>query len=68
MAQEFNAILYLVNYAKSGTKYEDEVLLMRVRDIDPSVEPPIKTSDKKFTREEYSDWFRKLNERGQRHF
>jgi len=58
--------LYLVNYSKKGTEYEDEVLLMKVVEVDPSRDPPIKTRNKKFTRKQYSTWFRKLNKRGQR--
>ena len=58
-ALEFNATLYLVNYAKQGTKYEDEVLLIRVLDMD---EYGINSEEKtKFTRETFKKWFRNLN-------
>lgn len=56
---DFNATLYLVNYAKKGTKAEDEVLLIEVLDVD---ENGITAENKtKYTREKFAEWFRKLN-------
>ena len=56
---DFNATLYLVNYAKKGTKAEDEVLLIEVLDID---ENGITAENKtKYTRERFAEWFRKIN-------
>lgn len=58
-ALEFNATLYLVNYAKKGTKFEDEVLLIKVLDMD---EYGINSEEKTtFTRESFKQWFRVLN-------
>ncbi len=34
IAQELNALLYLVNYSKKDTEYEDEVLVMKVLSVD----------------------------------
>lgn len=65
LAQRLDAKLYLVNYAKKGTKYEDQVLLMEVTNVDESDEKePVKTNNRKMTREEFSEWFRNLNRRG----
>lgn len=65
LAQALNAKLYLVNYAKRGTRHDDEVLLMEVENVDESNrQKPVTTRDTKFTREEYSNWFRELNKRG----
>ena len=64
LAKKLDAVLYLVNYSKKGTQYEDQVLLMEVQHIDPSLSPVVKTTDYKLTREQYSDWFRELNKCG----
>lgn len=67
IAKDLNAKLLLVNYAKQGTAYADQVLAMKVNDVNPSdPDAPVKTTDKKFTRERFSAWFRKLNQRGKR--
>lgn len=56
---DFNAKLYLVNYAKRGTKAENEVLLIEVLDVD---EKGIKSENKtKYTRAQFAEWFKKLN-------
>lgn len=53
------ATLYLVNYAKKGTKSEDEVLLIEVLDMD---ETGIKAEKlTKFTRAGFAEWFREMN-------
>ena len=55
----FSATLYLVNYAKKGTKSENEILLIKVLDMDETgIVDQVIT---KHTREEFSQWFRKLN-------
>jgi len=55
LAQKLGAKLYLVNYAKAGTKYEDQVLLMEVINVDENDEKePVKTNNRKMTREEFS--------------
>ena len=59
-------MLFLVNYSKKGTQFEDQVLVMKVEDVNPQASAPVKTIDKKCTREEYSTWFRNLNKRGKR--
>jgi hypothetical protein len=66
LAQELDAILYLINYSKEGTEHEDKVLGMRVLDVDSSSSMPVKTKNRKFTRAEFSKWFRDLNARGRR--
>lgn len=64
IATDLQAKLYLVNYSKKGTEFENEVLLMEVLDVIKDNTPPVKTEDRKFTREEFSIWFRRLNARG----
>lgn len=64
LAQKLGANLFLVNYSRKGTKHEDEVLLMKVLDVNEDREPPIKTRDKRLSRREFSDWFREFNARG----
>ena len=64
LAQELEAKLYLVNYSKSGTKYQDQVLLMEVLNVDKGRTLPVETRDTRFTRKEFSEWFRALNSRG----
>ncbi|MCD6318738.1 hypothetical protein J7M02_06685 [Candidatus Aerophobetes bacterium] len=66
LAQALDAKLYLVNYAKKGTKHGDEVLLMEVLRIDPDdpEKKPVRTRNIRMTRDEFSKWFRELNSRG----
>ena len=64
LAKKLDAKLYLVNYSKSGTAFEDEVLLMEVLDVDQRAGSPVQTKDRKFTGNEFSKWFRQLNSRG----
>lgn len=61
LSKKLGAKLYLVNYSKKGTKYDNEVLLLEVDDINPAEVPPVKTKDTKFTRLEFSQWFRSMN-------
>ena len=57
---DFNATLYLVNYAKKGTKAENEVLLIKVLDMD---ETGITEDERtQYTRTRFSEWFKRLNE------
>ncbi len=56
---DLNATLYLVNYAKKGTKSEDEVLLIEVQDINEN--GIIKEKKTKYTRESFKEWFSKIN-------
>jgi hypothetical protein len=66
LAKQFDAALVLVNYAKKGTKHENKVKLMEVVNVNPQSTTPVVTRDKLMTREEFSKWFRILNQRGQR--
>ena len=54
-----NATLYLVNYAKAGTKAEDEVLCIKVLDMDENGIQKEETQE--YTRAEFQSWFSKLN-------
>jgi uncharacterized protein (DUF3820 family) len=56
---DFNSILYLVNYAKKGTKAENEILLIEVLDVNEN--GITKEKDTKFTRKSFQEWFVKLN-------
>ncbi len=60
-ADDFNAKLFLVNYAKKGTKHEDEILLIHVIEIDEE-KGITKEKKRKFKRDEFKAWFRKLNQ------
>lgn len=59
IAKALNATLYLVNYAKRGTKHADKILLIEVQDMDESGIKKQKV--RKMTRAQFSDFFRKLN-------
>lgn len=59
IALDLNATLYLVNYAKAGTLHQDEVLLIKVLEMNDT--GIIKEEKLKMTRKEFSDFFRKLN-------
>ncbi len=56
---DFNAKLYLVNYAKKGSLSENEVLLIEVLDMDEN--GITKEKVEKFTRARFAEWFKKLN-------
>lgn len=58
IANDLNAILYLVNYAKKNTKHEDEILVMKVTDY---TEDGITTDNCQHTRKSFSDFFKRLN-------
>ncbi len=64
LAQRLGARLYLVNYSKNGTRYADQVLVMKVLNVDPQAKPPVQTQNKRLTRSGFSKWFRELNRRG----
>lgn len=66
VANDLHAILFLVNYSKKGTLHENQVLVMKVEEVRAETAAPVKTIDKKCTRDEYSTWFRNLNKRGKR--
>ena len=58
-ACDFHATLYLVNYAKKGTRAEQEVLRIQVLDMDETGITREKTE--RFTRETFARWFQELN-------
>lgn len=60
VAKDLDAKLVLVNYAKKGTKNEDKVKVILVNKIDEK-EGITKYKEFKWTRKQFSDWFRKLN-------
>ena len=65
LTKKIDAQLILINYTSKNEKFEDEVLVMEVELIDPANSArPVKTRDKKMTRDEFSIWLRKLNSRG----
>jgi hypothetical protein len=60
VARDLDATLFLVNYAKKGTKHEDKVAVIRVEELD-DVKGITKETITNLTRKEFSIWFRKLN-------
>lgn len=60
VAKDLPATLFLVNYAKKGTKHEDLVRVIKVLEIDESKGI---TTEKiwNMSREKYKEWFRNLN-------
>lgn len=62
IAKDLGATLYLVNYAKKGTRHEDLIKVMKVINVDENNPiKPVETEDCNTTREEFSEWFRELN-------
>lgn len=59
VSKDLNATLYLVNYAKKGTKAENEILLIHVLDMNDSGIQ--KEEITRFTRSEFQAFFRTLN-------
>ena len=59
-AKALNATLYLVNYAKKGTKHESEILVIEV--VSLTAEGIQEEKMYKTDREKFSEWFRKLNQ------
>ncbi len=57
--QDFDATLYLVNYAEKGTEHEDQVLLIEVFNMDEAGITDQKVTE--FTRAGFSEWFARLN-------
>lgn len=60
-SRDFGAVLYLVNYAEKGTKYQDQVLLIEVLDMDENGITQEKKT--KYTIASFSQWFVDLNRR-----
>lgn len=59
VAKDLKATLYLVNYAKPGTKSEDEILLIEILDVNN--QGIQKENLTKMTRKQFSEFFRTLN-------
>ncbi len=58
---DLNATLFLVNYAKKGTKHEDKIKLMKVLSVDEYADIKVQTEDWLLSRERFAAWFRKIN-------
>lgn len=56
---DLKGTLYLVNYAKKGTAYENEILLIEVKEMNEN--RICSDIQMEYTRDEFKDWFRKLN-------
>jgi len=59
IAKNLKAKLYLVNYAKKGTLFENEILLIEVKDMND--DGIIDEKLTRLTRNEFQQWFRRLN-------
>lgn len=67
ISQKLEADLYLINYAKKGTKHENEVLFMKVIIVNENNQTePVKTENIRLTREKFSEYFRAFNKRGEK--
>ncbi len=51
--------LYLVNYAKKDTEFEDQILLIKVKSMGENA--IYKDECTEFTRDDFQKWFRNLN-------
>lgn len=60
VAQDLDATLILVNYAKKGTKNEDKIKVIIVEEIDETKGITKEKTDD-MTRNRFSKWFRQLN-------
>ena len=60
VSQALKATLYLVNYAKTGTKHADKIKVMKIISVDDKNGITQEESNNS-TRMEFSEWFRKLN-------
>lgn len=60
VAQDLDATLILVNYAKKGTKNEDKIKVIIVEEIDET-KGITKEKTQDMTRNRFSKWFRQLN-------
>lgn len=62
IAKDLGATLYLVNYAKKGTKHEDLIKVMEVINVDENnYSSPVTTKEYYMTRAQFSEEFRRLN-------
>ena len=60
VAKDLKATLFLVNYAKLGTKHEDKIKVIRMEEIDEQ-NGITKEKITDFTRSAFAKWFRELN-------
>lgn len=60
VSQDLPATLYLVNYAKIGTKNDDKIKVIKVLEIDDT-KGITKEEFRDMTRNEFKKWFRDLN-------
>jgi len=60
VSKDLPAILFLVNYAKKGTKYEDEVKVIKVLNVDIE-KGIIEERVWDMTRDNFKKWFRETN-------
>ncbi len=58
-ALDLKGSLYLVNYAKKGTKCDDQILLIKVKGMNENGIYDQETTQ--FTRDTFKEWFRQLN-------
>lgn len=58
-ALDLKGSLYLVNYAKADTTYANQILLIKVKDMNEN--GIVKEERIEFTRDTFKDWFRQLN-------
>ena len=58
--KDLQATLFLVNYAKLGTKHKDKVTAIKVLDMDPN-KGITRELKRDFSRAEFGEWFRQLN-------
>ena len=59
IAEDLKGQLFLVNYAKKGTKHENEILLIHVQELDQNGIKKEKIT--RMNRQTFSDWFRRVN-------
>ena len=60
VSQDLKATLFLVNYAKQGTKHENKILVIKVNKIDDN-KGITDSKVTKMTRASFQKWFRELN-------
>jgi hypothetical protein len=58
-ALDLHGSLYLVNYAKKGTKCDNQILLIKVKGMNEN--GIFDQETKEFTRDSFMEWFRQLN-------
>ncbi|MGH7457642.1 MAG: hypothetical protein ACREKN_00975 [Longimicrobiaceae bacterium] len=64
IAHKLDAVLYLVNYARAGTRHQNEVRVMKVQGLDAARPEPVGTRNWEGSRAAFGRWFRALNRRG----